>query len=258
MWEYEIGEMVNFRFKGKIEYGKILKKGIYIVENYYEIQYGDELFARYVSEKKIIAPYKPCSTPKPKFKIGESVRFFNHGELVSGRIKTWEWRDGHYLYVISFRDYNGLNATFNDVSESYIYINEYKPHNFGLENAITNGGFSNWDTLYRPLYGETLLVTPHLKKLLEEYNNCGSTNYLKNREEKEMTTKLPRKVFFNDKKKVTTMMFGERPTIVKCGEGDEYSKRVGFLEAYFQAQSGLSKTQAKKYLDRILIESENK
>ena len=37
----------------------------------------------------------------------------------------------------------------------------------------------------------------------------------------------------------------------RAGDGDEYSKRIGFLEAYFQATCGLSKTQAKKYLQKI-------
>lgn len=70
--------------------------------------------------------------------------------------------------------------------------------------------------------------------------------------------KLPTNVFFNDKKKATTLMFDKESTVVKCGEGDKYSRRVGFLEAYFQATCGLSKTQAKKYLDKIVEEKDDK
>lgn len=69
---------------------------------------------------------------------------------------------------------------------------------------------------------------------------------------------LPNNVFFNDKKKATTLMFDDKATVVKCGDGDKYSRRVGFLEAYFQATCGLSKTQAKKYLDKIVEEKEDK
>lgn len=70
--------------------------------------------------------------------------------------------------------------------------------------------------------------------------------------------KIPTNVFFNDKKKATTLMFDENATVVKCGKDDEYSRRIGFLEAYFQATCGLSKTQAKKYLDKIVKDKEVK
>jgi len=70
-------------------------------------------------------------------------------------------------------------------------------------------------------------------------------------------SRLPKSVFFNDKKKATTLMFpNQKATVVKCGDGDEYSRRVGFLEAYFQATCGLSKTKAKKYLQEIVKDKE--
>jgi hypothetical protein len=64
------------------------------------------------------------------------------------------------------------------------------------------------------------------------------------------------KVYFNDKKKATTLINGDKVTVVKCGKGDKYNRRIGFLEAYFQSHSGMSKTQARKYLDELLKESE--
>lgn len=67
---------------------------------------------------------------------------------------------------------------------------------------------------------------------------------------------MPSKVYFNDKKKATTIMYGDNATVVKCGDGDTYSRRVGFLEAYFQATCGMSKTKAKKYLNDITKEEE--
>ena len=69
---------------------------------------------------------------------------------------------------------------------------------------------------------------------------------------------LPDNVFFNDKKKATTLMFYNEATVVKCGKDDKYSRRIGFLEAYFQATCGLSKTKAKKYLDKIVEDKEVK
>jgi hypothetical protein len=69
---------------------------------------------------------------------------------------------------------------------------------------------------------------------------------------------IPTKVIFNEKKRATTLMFGNQPTVVKASEGTTYDKRIGFLEAYFQARSGLSKTKALKYLDKLVEEKEVK
>ena len=65
--------------------------------------------------------------------------------------------------------------------------------------------------------------------------------------------KLPTSVFFNKKKKATTLLFDDEVFVVKCDTKDTYNKRIGFLEAYFQAHSGMSKTQANKFL-RELVE----
>lgn len=43
-------------------------------------------------------------------------------------------------------------------------------------------------------------------------------------------------------------------TIVKLSKNDKYDKRLGFLIAYFQYNSGLTKTQANKYLDNLVEE----
>ena len=65
---------------------------------------------------------------------------------------------------------------------------------------------------------------------------------------------LPRKVVFNDKKKATTILYGDEATVVKACKGDKYDREKGFLMAFFQKQTGLSKTQAKKYLKEITKE----
>lgn len=62
---------------------------------------------------------------------------------------------------------------------------------------------------------------------------------------------LPEKVFFNKNKKTTTLVSGDKIIIVKCGDKEKFSKRQGFLEAYFQLMSGTSKNKCLKYLDEI-------
>ena len=39
--------------------------------------------------------------------------------------------------------------------------------------------------------------------------------------------------------------------VVKATENDTFDPRFGFLMAYFERKSGLSKTQANKYLDKL-------
>lgn len=45
-------------------------------------------------------------------------------------------------------------------------------------------------------------------------------------------------------------------TIVKKKDEDEFDRKLGFLIAYFQKNSGLSKTQANKYLENLMTEEE--
>ena len=59
------------------------------------------------------------------------------------------------------------------------------------------------------------------------------------------------KVYFNDKKKATTLIDGDNVVVVKTKKGEKYNRRIGFLEAYFELKSGMSKTQKNKYLDEV-------
>lgn len=70
-------------------------------------------------------------------------------------------------------------------------------------------------------------------------------------------TELPDNVFFNKEKKTTTLLKDNKTVTVKCGENEMFSKRIGFLEAYFQLTSGLSKTGAMKYLDKLEKDKDN-
>jgi len=76
----------------------------------------------------------------------------------------------------------------------------------------------------------------------------------KNEENFREQHKLPRKVIFNKNKKATTLLYGDEATVVKACKGDKFDKEKGFLMAFFQKQTGLSKTQAKKYLKKITEE----
>lgn len=64
---------------------------------------------------------------------------------------------------------------------------------------------------------------------------------------------LPKRYIIN---KGATILFWDEneKTIVKRSKDDKFNKRLGFLTAYFQYHSGLSKTQANKYLDNLEVE----
>lgn len=68
-------------------------------------------------------------------------------------------------------------------------------------------------------------------------------------------TNLPKKYIIN---KGATILFWEddSKTIVKRGKNDNYDKVTGFLWAYFQKTSGLSKTKSNKYLQSLVDEDD--
>ena len=68
---------------------------------------------------------------------------------------------------------------------------------------------------------------------------------------------LPKRYIIN---KGATILFWEdgSKTVVKRGNEDEYDNVKGFLWAYFQKHSGLSKTQANKYLAELMDEDDIK
>lgn len=70
-------------------------------------------------------------------------------------------------------------------------------------------------------------------------------------------SKLPEKYIIN---KGATILFWEdgTKTVVKRTKDDEYNKIMGFLWAYFQKTSGLSKTKANNYLKELVDADELK
>ena len=79
-----------------------------------------------------------------------------------------------------------------------------------------------------------------------------ATNYLVNK------NNLPDKVQFNKKKKATTLIFDDDVIVVKQNKNDREDYEKAFLWAYFIKKSGLSKTQASKYIDKIMEENNGK
>lgn len=61
---------------------------------------------------------------------------------------------------------------------------------------------------------------------------------------------LPDKVIFQDYKETVVLKKGDKVHVVS-NHDDEYDRVYGFLLAYFQMNSGLSKTKANKYLEDL-------
>lgn len=76
-------------------------------------------------------------------------------------------------------------------------------------------------------------------------------------DEIENKKRIPTKYIIN---KNATILFWDNgdKTIVKRAEGDEYNKILGFLWAYFQHTSGLSKSKANDYLRALVDEDDLK
>ena len=67
--------------------------------------------------------------------------------------------------------------------------------------------------------------------------------------------KIPERYIFNEN--ATILIWEDKTkTIVKKSKEDKYDKRMAFLTAYFQKNSGLTKNKANKYLDNLEKEDE--
>ena len=64
-------------------------------------------------------------------------------------------------------------------------------------------------------------------------------------------TNLPDEVYFQDAIETVVIKYGDEATSVSTHD-DEYDRRFGFLLAYFQANCGLSKNKANKFLDNLM------
>ncbi len=65
--------------------------------------------------------------------------------------------------------------------------------------------------------------------------------------------KLPKKYIINNGATVLIWENGEKTIVKRCAE-DEFNKRLGFLTAFFQHYSGMSKSKANKFLAELEVE----
>lgn len=68
---------------------------------------------------------------------------------------------------------------------------------------------------------------------------------------------MPKKYIINHGATVLIWDNGEKTVVKRC-EDDEFNKRLGFLTAFFQHYSGMSKNKANKFLAELEVEDEEK
>ncbi len=68
---------------------------------------------------------------------------------------------------------------------------------------------------------------------------------------------MPKKYIINHGATVLIWDDGEKTVVKRCAD-DEFNKRLGFLTAFFQHYSGMSKNKANKFLAELEVEDEEK
>lgn len=66
---------------------------------------------------------------------------------------------------------------------------------------------------------------------------------------------MPKKTIINHGATILIWEDGEKTVVKRC-ENDEFNKRLGFLTAFFQHYSGMSKNKANKFLAELEVEDE--
>lgn len=66
---------------------------------------------------------------------------------------------------------------------------------------------------------------------------------------------MPKKYIINHGATVLMWDDGDKTVVKRC-EDDEFNKRLGFLTAFFQHYSGMSKNKANKFLAELEVEDE--
>ena len=77
-----------------------------------------------------------------------------------------------------------------------------------------------------------------------------------NKKEK-LKVSMPKKYIINHGATVLIWDDGEKTVVKRCAD-DEFNKRLGFLTAFFQHYSGMSKNKANKFLAELEVEDEEK
>lgn len=115
-------------------------------------------------------------------------------------------------------------------------------------------------SLIRDLDTRVTLTTDPLRITYPEIDNINfflqGLGIDTNKEEK-LKVSMPKRYIINHGATVLIWDDGEK-TIVKRCEDDEFNKRLGFLTAFFQHYSGMSKNKANKFLAELEVEDEEK
>lgn len=77
-----------------------------------------------------------------------------------------------------------------------------------------------------------------------------------NKKEK-LKVPMPKKYIINHGATVLIWDDGDKTVVKRCTD-DEFNKRLGFLTAFFQHYSGMSKNKANKFLAELKVEDEEK
>lgn len=77
-----------------------------------------------------------------------------------------------------------------------------------------------------------------------------------NKKEK-LKVPMPKKYIINHGATVLIWDNGEKTVVKRCAD-DEFNKRLGFLTAFFQHYSGMSKNKANKFLAELEVEDKEK
>ena len=204
-----------------------------------------------------------------RFNVGDwvTINLFAHPEYAHKKGKIFYIRnDDPHLYGISF---NSLGLYW--IEEKWLELVE--PVKLSKEVNVDRDGFlkcgrnviSGVRSGKSETHANSMFDKESRDRIMKLMNNNDSLDaYMYGIDKMAFVGKAkplaltPSKVFFNDKKKATTIMFGETATVVKCGKGDKYDRRIGFLEAYFQATCNMSKNKALKYLNEIVKDKEVK
>lgn len=170
---------------------------------------------------------------------------------------------GHLLDEISELKYEWLK--YNDrIDNCKLCMNYMTYRKLERETSmlphITNSRYcSNVDSVLGLDINIDNTLEPYVFVIKEDremdFNNINIPNMFGGRRETRPKKKLPKKYIIN---KGATVLFWEdgTKTVVKRAKDDEYNKIMGFLWAYFQKTSGLSRTKANEYL-RGLVDADD-
>lgn len=116
------------------------------------------------------------------------------------------------------------------------------------------------ENFFNDIYCKPLIEKPETQKitikapknLLAEFSNEG-LKITTSKEKKQVP--MPKKYIINKGATVLIWDDGEKTVVKRCAD-DEFNKRLGFLTAFFQHYSGMSKNKANKFLAELEVEDE--